>query len=189
LWAVRWAVCLKTAGGVWFWGRVAPSPPTRLPRFTGARGGFGGGRGSREAAKPRRKTQRAVVSGRFSSTSTRGAGRWDFSLWAVRWAVCLKIAGGVWFWGRVAPSPPTPLPRFTGARGGFGGGGRGSSVVGVSSCSVLGNVSHRRGELTLLRGVLTVPGHLGAGRSGWWGIEKRFVMRLWGGGMFCGGET
>jgi len=105
----RWS-CFR--GGAGLWGEWPPHP-RRLSPVSRGRGEEEwsvvscGRLDSREAAKPRRVTQRAIVSGGFSSTR-----RW-------RWPGEL-FSGRSWVVGRRAPSPPTPLPRFTGARGGEG---------------------------------------------------------------------
>ena len=120
-------------------GSVAPSPPTPLPRFTGARGDCGesaGAGASRSAGFPARDLPRAtgclqitVAGRRFAvclfhakprrrkGKGTRGRGEW-----------CDLLSGSAFhflqsaFYGMdaIPPSPPTPLPRFTGARGEFG---------------------------------------------------------------------
>ncbi len=125
---------------------VAPSPPTPLPRFTGARGalcssGFpardlpfatgcleiaAAGRGaaggltrSREAAKPRsREAARGDAQGRCSVFGQASRGRESAGGAACVHCMPCRSWSVVVCWG-VAPSPPTPLPRFTGARGGM----------------------------------------------------------------------
>jgi len=87
-----------------FPGWLAPSPPTPLPHFTGARGGL-------------------LVCGQESPGGPlRSSG---FPARAQYLAFFAFLPGD--FPGWLAPSPPTPLPRFTGARGGLLVGGQESS--------------------------------------------------------------
>jgi hypothetical protein len=116
---------------------VAPSPPTPLPRFTGARGalrswGFpardlpsatgclqvaAAGRGGSGWAHAKPRSRERKRSSWFSVFGQASRGRES----AGEAAVALHCRAGVGLWQCVgecvAPSPPTPLPRFTGARG------------------------------------------------------------------------
>ena len=92
---------------------MAPSPPTPLPRFTGARGGLvvsGQWSGELRAvwphAKPRRREGNRRV---WRSEQCDGLSFSPFHF----------LASTLYGMDAMAPSPPTPLPRFTGARGGL----------------------------------------------------------------------
>ena len=76
---------------------------------------------SREAAKPRRKPQRAVFEHEHEESpggiSVARAFQPEFC--AAKHSTGVFDCTNSFSPGRLAPSPPTPLPRFTGARGGF----------------------------------------------------------------------
>jgi len=125
-------VCGSVLGSV-----CAPSPPTPLPRFTGARralrsSGFpardlpsatgclqvaAAGRGGSGWAHAKPRSRERKRSSWFSVFGQASRGRES----AGEAAVALHCRAGVGLWQCVgecvAPSPPTPLPRFTGARG------------------------------------------------------------------------
>ena len=159
---------------------MAPSPPTPLPRFTGARGGFcvflvwkttiaplapgrGEGTGVRGMVLPAPFPQHSSADCFVSREAAKGIATDSVrcSVWCrrlvlfVAWAFQPEpgagffecLGGGSPGW--LAPSPPNPLRRFTGARGGFC--GQWSVGRGLNGLDVLLKAGGGRAKLLLSR--------------------------------------